>query len=54
MGGELSVYVWQLPVTTELTRRESVDQYGYPKFLAGEIRQLSLSDHSVSHSPGAI
>jgi hypothetical protein len=34
MSGEMSAYVWQLPVTTELARRGGVDQYGYPKFLA--------------------
>lgn len=32
--GEMSAYVWQLPVTTELARVGGVVQYGYPKFLA--------------------
>jgi len=29
-----SVYVWQLPVTTEVARYGGVEMYGYPKFLA--------------------
>ncbi|NLH48305.1 MAG: acetoacetate decarboxylase family protein [Myxococcales bacterium] len=29
-----SVYVWQLPVTTEIARYGGVELYGYPKFLA--------------------
>ena len=29
-----TVYVWQLPVTTEMARLVGVDLYGYPKFLA--------------------
>lgn len=32
-----TVYVWQLPVTTEVARIGGVELYGYPKFLA-EIR----------------
>lgn len=29
-----SVYIWQLPVTTEIARKGGVEFYGYPKFLA--------------------
>ena len=30
----MTVYVWQLPVTTEIARVAGVDFYGYPKFIA--------------------
>jgi len=30
----LKLYVWQLPVTTEIARYGGVELYGYPKFLA--------------------
>jgi|GEM_PF-316271 len=30
----ISAYVWQLPVTTEIARKGGVDMYGYPKFIA--------------------
>lgn len=30
-----TVYVWQLPVTTEIARKGGVELYGYPKFIAG-------------------
>lgn len=30
----MTVYVWQLPVTTEIARTAGVDFYGYPKFIA--------------------
>jgi len=30
-----TVYVWKLPVTTEIARFGGVELYGYPKFLAG-------------------
>lgn len=43
---QLSAYVWQLPVTTELARRGGVDQYGYPKFLA-DI-DFKKNDESIS------
>ncbi len=29
-----SVYVWKLPVTTEIARYGGVEMYGYPKFIA--------------------
>lgn len=29
------MYIWHLPVTTEIARRGGVDLYGFPKFLAG-------------------
>ncbi len=31
---QLSAYVWQLPVTTEIARMGGVEMYGYPKFIA--------------------
>lgn len=30
----ISAYVWQLPVTTEIARKGGVEMYGYPKFIA--------------------
>jgi hypothetical protein len=30
----ITVYVWQLPVTTEIARKAGADFYGYPKFIA--------------------
>ena len=30
----LSVYIWQLPVTTEIARVGGVELYGFPKFIA--------------------
>ena len=32
--GSSTVYVWQLPVTTEVARSRGVEFYGYPKYLA--------------------
>lgn len=29
-----AVYIWKLPVTTEIAKRGGVELYGYPKFLA--------------------
>jgi len=29
-----TIYVWHLPVTTEIARRGGVENYGYPKFIA--------------------
>lgn len=46
MSGEMSAYVWQLPVTTELARRGGVDQYGYPKFLA----DITFAEHDQTIS----
>lgn len=31
---EITAYVWQLPVTTEIARDGGLEIYGYPKFLA--------------------
>lgn len=39
----LSVYVWQLPVTTETARAGGVDLYNYPKFLS-DIRFIKTKD----------
>ena len=50
MSGEMSAYVWQLPVTTELARRGGVDQYGYPKFLADIT--FAKSDETISCTVG--
>ena len=32
--GELSAYVWLLPVITEIARARGVGLYGYPKYLS--------------------
>ena len=34
LRGQLHVFVWQLPVTTEIARVGGVEVYNYPKFLA--------------------
>lgn len=34
LNSDYSVYVWQLPVTTEIARWGGVELYGFPKFVA--------------------
>ena len=44
----LSVYIWQLPVTTEVARFGGVEFYGYPKFIA-DIEFQRQTDHITCH-----